>query len=100
MCWSGLCRLLLRELKKRKIADPNTPLDIILAENMRSAANFVKSILVQNLPLNFPVDKLVGLVETSIGKITSIIPQAELEKDPLVVFAEAYNSLILESERV
>jgi mannitol-1-phosphate 5-dehydrogenase len=85
-------------IEKRSIADPNTPLDIILAENMRSAADFVRGILVQDLPLNFPVDKLVGLVETSIGKMVPIIPQAELEKDPLVVFAEAYNSLILDEK--
>lgn len=78
--------------------DNGTPLDIILAENMRSAAAFVKSNLQRHLPSNFPIDQLVGLVETSIGKMVPIIPQTELEKDPLVVFAEAYNSLILDEK--
>jgi len=85
-------------LEKRNATDPGTPLDIILAENMRSAAEFVKSILIKHLPVSFPLNKLVGLVETSIGKMVPILPQAELEKDPLVVFAEAYNSLILDEK--
>ena len=85
-------------LKKRNLTDPGAPLDIILAENMRSAAEFVREILIKNLPEGFPVDKLIGLVETSIGKMVPIIPQAELEKDPLVVFAEVYNSLILDAK--
>jgi mannitol-1-phosphate 5-dehydrogenase len=85
-------------LEKRHVNDPETPLDIILAENMRSAADFVREELMKNLPSEFPVETLVGLVETSIGKMVPIIPQAELEKDPLVVFAEAYNTLILDAK--
>ena len=85
-------------LEKRHANDPETPLDIILAENMRSVADFVRKELMKNLPSEFPVERLVGLVETSIGKMVPIIPQAELEKDPLVVFAEAYNTLILDAK--
>lgn len=85
-------------LEKRNANDPGTPLDIILAENMRSAADFVREELMKDLPANFPVNELVGLVETSIGKMVPIIPQAELEKDPLVVFAESYNTLILDAK--
>lgn len=80
----------------RNSNNPGTPLDIILAENMRSAADFVGEQLNKNLPSDFPVETLVGLVETSIGKMVPIIPLAELEKDPLVVFAEPYNTLILD----
>jgi mannitol-1-phosphate 5-dehydrogenase len=74
------------------------PLDIIIAENMRSAADFMRNRLVKILPSAFPLDNLVGLVETSIGKMVPIIPRAELEKDPLVVFAEPYNTLILDGK--
>jgi len=83
------------------LRDTNNPgilLDIILAENMRSAAKFVRENLIKNLPVDFPVDDLVGLVETSIGKMVPIIPLTELEKDPLVVFAEPYNTLILDAK--
>jgi mannitol-1-phosphate 5-dehydrogenase len=85
-------------VEKRYSMDPEVPLDIILAENMRSAAEFVRQILIQNLPLDFVVDEYVGLIETSIGKMVPIIPQTELEKEPLVVFAEAYNMLILDAK--
>lgn len=83
-------------LLQREKNYPGTPLDIILAENMRSAADFVREQFIKNLPFGFPVETLVGLVETSIGKMVPIIPRAELEKDPLVVFAEPYNTLILD----
>lgn len=85
-------------VEKRYSMDPEVTLDIILAENMRSAAEFVRQILIRNLPLDFVVDEFVGLIETSIGKMVPIIPQTELEKDPLVVFAEAYNTLILDAK--
>jgi mannitol-1-phosphate 5-dehydrogenase len=83
---------------KRSVASPGTPLDIILAENMRSAADFVREQLIKNLPSSFPVESMVGLIETSIGKMVPIIPLAEIEKDPLVVFAEPYNTLILDGK--
>jgi len=85
-------------LKIRYTAAPDSPLDIILAENMRSAAEFVKSELVKYLPEGFPFDNYVGLIETSIGKMVPIMPLAELEKDPLVIFAEPYNTLILDAK--
>ncbi|MBI5010315.1 MAG: mannitol-1-phosphate 5-dehydrogenase [Bacteroidia bacterium] len=84
-------------LELRHKHNPYFPLDIILAENMRSAAEFTKEHLLKHLPDSYPVDMLVGLIETSIGKMVPIIPLAEIEKDPLVVFAEPYNSLILDA---
>ncbi len=78
--------------------NPFSPLDIILAENMRDAADFVREQLIFCLPADYPVEKLVGLVETSIGKMVPIMPLAEMEKDPLMVFAEPYNNLILDQK--
>jgi mannitol-1-phosphate 5-dehydrogenase len=83
-------------LKKRYNDNPDKPLDIILAENMRSAADFTREQLLKNLPSGFPVDSYVGLIETSIGKMVPIMPLSEVEKDPLMVFAEPYNTLILD----
>ena len=85
-------------LKIRYTKNPASPLDIILAENMRSAAEFVRTELIKNLPPDFPVDSYIGLIETSIGKMVPIMPIAELEKDPLVIFAEPYNTLILDAK--
>ena len=80
------------------LRDENAALDIILAENMRDAAGFAKEKLKENLPSSYPLKDLVGLVETSIGKMVPIIPASELEKDPLVVFAEPYNTLIVDQK--
>lgn len=85
-------------LELRKRFNPYFPLDIILAENMRSAAEFTRMELLKHLPFGYPVDMLTGLIETSIGKMVPIIPFADIEKDPLVVFAEPYNSLILDGK--
>jgi mannitol-1-phosphate 5-dehydrogenase len=86
-----------RGLELRFSKDQNTTaLDIILAENMRSAAAFVKENLESNLPADFPIDERVGLIETSIGKMVPIMTKADITHDPLQVFAEAYNDLILD----
>ncbi len=74
------------------------PLDIILAENMRDANIFVESLLKEHLPAGFPLREMVGLVETSIGKMVPIMPLAVQEADPLLVYAEAYNTLILDKK--
>jgi mannitol-1-phosphate 5-dehydrogenase len=74
------------------------PLDIILAENMRSAASFVREALTRYLPADFEFTHKVGLVETSIGKMVPIMTAGDLREDPLQVFAEAYNQLILDKK--
>lgn len=83
-------------LKRRQELTPDRPLDIIIAENMRSAGEFIRSGLAELLPKNYPLDKLVGLVETSIGKMVPIMTAEELKNDPLLIFAEPYNTLILD----
>lgn len=83
-------------LKLRYQINPVSTLDIIIAENMRSASETIHEKLLDNLSEEYPLDKLVGLVETSIGKMVPIMQQSDLEKDPLMVFAESYNSLIVD----
>ncbi len=74
----------------------NTPLDIIIAENLHSAANFFRHQLMDLLGKDFPLQTRVGLVETSIGKMVPIMRAEDLAVDPLWVFAEPYNELILD----
>ncbi|MHB9025713.1 MAG: mannitol dehydrogenase family protein [Armatimonadota bacterium] len=80
-----------------RYANGRGPLDIILAENLRNAAAFVRDGLRRLLPEDFPLDAMVGLVETSIGKMVPIMTDAQRREDPLWVFAEAYNTLILDA---
>ena len=76
----------------------NLPLDIIIAENMRNAGAYMLDELRKYLPVDYPVNKMIGLVESSIGKMVPIMPQEEIEKDILQVYAEPYNTLILDKK--
>ncbi len=74
------------------------PVDIIICENLRDAARIFRSGLAQYLPKHFPLDSFVGLVETSIGKMVPIMSRQQQEQDPLLVFAESYNTLIVDKK--
>lgn len=71
-------------------------IDIIIAENIREGAQFFRKELQRHLPPGFPLTETVGLVETSIGKMVPIMREEEKAKDPLMVFSEEYNTLILD----
>lgn len=86
---------LAKGLLERYKADPDNPLDIIIAENMRDADSYFRAELQSLLPESYPFDKLVGLVETSIGKMVPIMQKKDLKEDILQIFAEPYNTLIL-----
>lgn len=72
------------------------PLDIIIAENLRNAAEYMAEELQALLPETFPFYEKVGLIETSIGKMVPIMLKKDIETDILQVFAEPYNTLILD----
>lgn len=73
-----------------------SPLDIIIAENLRNAAEFMNNALKEYLPEGYPLGERVGLIETSIGKMVPIMLKRDMETDILQVFAEPYNTLILD----
>lgn len=88
--------LIARGLNLRFSSDPTSAIDIIIAENLRNAAEYFETELTRLLPDSYPFHNLVGLVETSIGKMVPIMQKNDLEEDQLQVFAEAYNTLILD----
>ncbi len=73
-------------------------LDIIIAENLRNASEYFEHELTGLLPAYYPFNQLVGLVETSIGKMVPIMLNKDIEEDILQVFAEPYNTLILDKK--
>lgn len=79
-------------LRKQKFG--NWALDIIIAENMRNADQYLMNELSKLIPSGL-VNELAGLVETSIGKMVPIMTRKDTEDDPLQVFAEPYNNLIV-----
>lgn len=74
------------------------PLDIILAENMRDASGVCREKILENLEGNFPVESLLGLIESSIGKMVPVLSEEEVRNDPLGLKAESYNTLILDKD--
>jgi len=85
-------------LKQRADSDNPIPLDIILAENMRDAAGHFRDELYVLLGKEFPLGKMAGLIETSIGKMVPFMTKEDLQQDPLQIFAEPYNTLILDKK--
>jgi mannitol-1-phosphate 5-dehydrogenase len=85
-------------LEVRYTRYPTKPLDIILAENLRDADQYFRRLLDKELPSSFPLDEFVGMIETSIGKMVPIMPVKDIQKDPLKVYAEPYNTLILDRQ--
>lgn len=81
---------------------PGRPLDIIICENMRNAARYFTEALQReisrcgNIPAHFSLKDQIGFVETSIGKMVPIMSERDRQKDPLLVYAEAYNTLIVD----
>jgi mannitol-1-phosphate 5-dehydrogenase len=75
----------------------NPPLDVIIAENLRNAAQIYLEGVRKHLPADFPIHDMLGLVETSIGKMVPIMPEEVRRQDMLVVYAEAYNTLICDA---
>lgn len=82
------------ELRARR--SPGRPLDIIIAENIHNGARYFRQALEELLPAGFPLSEYVGLVETSIGKMVPIMRKEDLATDPLLLFAEEYNELIVD----
>ena len=88
--------LIAKGLIQRYESENAFPLDIIIAENLRNAAEFMNQELKHYLPEGFPMEERVGLIETSIGKMVPIMLKKDMDEDILQVFAEPYNTLIID----
>ena len=82
----------------RRLEMNGGPVDIIICENIRDASKIFREGLSKHLPRDYPLDSMVGLVETSIGKMVPIMTEEERKTDPLLVYAEAYNILIVDKK--
>jgi mannitol-1-phosphate 5-dehydrogenase len=83
---------------QKRVAAGAPSLDVIICENMRDAASAFTEGLQGLLPEGFPLAENIGLVETSIGKMVPIMSHEDRARDPLLVFAEAYNTLICDAK--
>jgi mannitol-1-phosphate 5-dehydrogenase len=94
----GIVPSLAAGLEKRLEDLGTKPVDLIICENILDGARFLRSRLSEYLPADFPLDAILGLVETSIGKMVPIMSPEAQQRDPLLVYAEAYNTLILDKK--
>jgi len=74
------------------------PLDILICENVRNSSKIFKEGLSKHLPEDYPIDSMVGLVETCIGKMVPIMTEEQRREDPLLIFAEADNTFIVDKK--
>jgi len=80
------------------LARRQTPVSIIFCENLHDCVSLARRALRAALPPDFDFDRRVGLVATSIGKMVPIMPAEVKARDPLEVWAEAYNLIIADRE--
>ena len=90
--------VLAKSLLGRYEGGNHEPVDIIIAENLRNAADYFHKELSSLIPVSYSLEKIVGLVETSIGKMVPIMLKKDVDEDMLQVFAEPYNTLILDKK--
>ena len=66
----------------------NVPLSY--TENFRNVADYLRKELKSHLPQEYPFDKLVGLIESSIGKMVPLMKEEDKKKDLLWIFTEPF----------
>ena len=93
---NSVLSLIAQGLIRRDMLANSNPVDIIIAENLRNAAQYFETELRKLLPDAYPFESNVGLIETSIGKMVPIMHKKDTEVDLLQIFAEPYNTLILD----
>lgn len=89
--------ILARGIRKKMDRQEHPYTDIIIAENLRNAASYFQDKL-SSFFTPQEIKANIGLIETSIGKMVPLMTQSDLEKDITQVFAEPYNTLILDGK--
>ncbi len=94
-------------LLKRWSDDNTTPLNIIICENMVNADTYLRELVEQSmlqliasdLCKDF-IDKRVGFVLASVGRMVPVMTVDELIDEPLRVCVEAYNQLPVDQDAI
>lgn len=82
-------------IREREKNGRRAPLNIIIAENARGADAYFRSTLEGELGPSFPLDERVGIVQASIDKMVPLMRAEDLASDPLQLFAEDHDSLVV-----
>ncbi len=87
----------------QRLADPKAgPLNIIVCENLKNAAEYFHGLLAAELPERFhdAFGKRVGLVETVIGRMVPLLTPEQRAADPSFIVAEPYKELPIDRRSV
>ena len=75
------------------------PLNIIICENLIGADAFLKGLVKNEIPdLSDYVEKNVGFVEASIGRMVPVMTEEKRQGNPLRVYVEPYNILPVDKD--
>ncbi len=80
------------------VKERKRPLDIILAENLKGAAELARAAFQEAGIPSEAVRRRIGIIETSIGKMVPIMPADAAASDPLLSWAEPFNTLIVDGD--
>lgn len=82
-------------IKKRYDEGNNTPLNIIICENLIDANKYFEKLLKEKLPAQIHdwFDATIGLVEASIGRMVPVMTSEMKGDNPLRVYVEEYDVL-------
>lgn len=79
---------------KKRFEQNAKPFNIIICENLIGADAFLKGLIKEQLPEYAErIDKEIGFVEASIGRMVPVLPEEKKQGNPLRVFVEPYNIL-------
>ena len=75
------------------------PFNIIICENLIGADAFLKGLIKEQIPEYADrIDKEIGFVEASIGRMVPVVPEEKKQGNPLRVYVEPYNILPVDKE--
>lgn len=79
---------------KKRAEKGAKPLNIIICENLIGADEFLKGLIKKEISeLSEYVDKNVGFIEASIGRMVPVMTEEKKQGNPLRVYVEPYNVL-------
>jgi mannitol-1-phosphate 5-dehydrogenase len=88
---------LARECERRHREEPERlPFDLILAENIHDGPELVTRLLRETVGGDVPPSALPSVVECSVGKMVPLMPDELRRREPTTVYAEPYNTLIVD----
>ena len=79
----------------RRIKENRGSLDILICENLKDAAHYLRKLIQEHLPVDLHgvMETRLGLVETAIGRMVPVLSAEEAKADPLFVRVEEYDFL-------